>query len=52
MTNEQMWKIFKNTGSIEAYISYAQSKSNTENTLNGNNHQDKGDNNKNNGYVG
>ena len=23
MTREQMWQIFKNTGSVEAYIAYA-----------------------------
>lgn len=52
MTNEQMWKIFKNTGSVEAYISYAQSKNNTEKMLNVKNIQDKRDDNKNNGYIG
>lgn len=52
MTNEQLWKIFKNTGSIEAYISYAQSKNSTEKTANGKDCQNKGDNIKNNGYIG
>ena len=52
MTSEQIWKIFKNTGSIEAYISYAQSKGNTEKTSNGDYCQNKRDNNKNNGYIG
>ncbi len=46
MTNEEMWKIFKNTGCIEAYISYAQSKVGSERE-NGKNCQDKGDNLKN-----
>ena len=52
MTNDQLWKIFKNTGSVEAYISYAQSKINSEKKINGENYQNKGNDNKNNRYTG
>lgn len=30
MTREDAWKIFKNTGSVEAYITFAQSKNSVE----------------------
>jgi len=51
MTTNEMWQIFKNTGSIEAYISYAQSKTDTEIT-DGTNREDKRDNSQNNRYTG
>lgn len=51
MTKEDMWKIFKNTGSVEAYISYAQSKSDAEKT-DGANCQNKWNNSENNRYTG
>ena len=51
MTREQFWQIFKNTGSIEAYISYATSPADSEKNNVGND-KDKGDNTQNKGYTG
>ena len=51
MTREQMWQIFKNTGSIEAYISYATASAVSE-TGNVGNDKDKGDNPQDKGYSG
>ena len=50
MTTQQMWQIFKNTGCIEAYISYAKSKTDTEKT-DGSNCQTEWDNSQNNRYT-
>lgn len=51
MTREQFWQIFKNTGSIEAYISYATSSATSEKENVGND-KDKWDNPENKGYTG
>ena len=51
MTTNELWKIFKNTGCIEAYIAYAESKNNMEIT-DGTNRENKRDNSKDNRYTG
>lgn len=51
MTTQDMWNIFKNTGSIEAYISYAQSKKDMGKT-DGSNTENKGDNSQSSRYTG
>ena len=45
MTRDDAWKIFKNTGSVEAYITFSQSKNSVENNADSN--KEKGNNNKN-----
>ncbi len=51
MTENQIWQIFKNTGSVEAYITFSQMKEKTE-TVNGVDFKDKRDNIENEGYSG
>ena len=51
MTTKELWQIFKNTGCIEAYISYAESKNIMENA-NGTDGKNKRDNSQNNRYTG
>ncbi len=51
MTNKEMWTIFKNTGSIEAYLAYASLKSGLEKS-NVKNDKDEGNNTENQRYTG
>lgn len=43
MINNDAWQIFKNTGSVEAYITFSQTK-NMVDKPNGDDNQDKGNN--------
>ena len=43
MINDKAWQIFKNTGSVEAYITFSQTKNMVE-TPNADNDKDKGNN--------
>lgn len=52
MTQDEAWKIFKNTGSIEAYITFAQSRNSMEKNVDADNSKDERNNNQNKGYTG
>ena len=51
MTENQAWQIFKNTGSVEAYLTFSKFKNIQEKT-DGDNLKNKGDSSENKGYTG
>ena len=50
MTENEVWQIFKNTGSVEAYITFSNMKNNLEKT-DGVDLENKRDNTENDGYA-
>ena len=51
MTENQAWQIFKNTGSVEAYLTFSQMKNSMEKS-NGVDPENKGNNTQNEGHSG